>query len=70
MSNQLPAFLDGKIAVLQDKYSISFTCDISYASPMMLAILGDPLALLWWGMRNIKTHWYLQPENFPGAENE
>jgi hypothetical protein len=48
-------------AVLQDKYSVSFAFTlIEPLSPMMLAILGDPLAVLWWQMGKINPHWYLQ----------
>jgi hypothetical protein len=50
-----------EVAVLQDKYSVSFAFTlIEPLSPMMLAILGDPLAVLWWQMGKLyRSHWYL-----------
>jgi hypothetical protein len=49
---------DSKIAVLQDKYSVSFT--FTLIEPLSLAMLGDPLAVLWWEMGKLyRSHWYL-----------
>lgn len=45
--------------VLQDSYSVSFTVNLDYLSPMMLAFTGDPLAVLWYDMSKINPHWYL-----------
>ena len=53
------AWPGSEIAVLQDKYSVSFTVDINYLSPMIWVFLGDPLAVLWWEMSKINPHWYL-----------
>jgi hypothetical protein len=59
------AWSDPKVAVLQDEYTVSFTVDFAYGFDpvVLLAILGHPLAVLWWEMRKINSHWYLQGED-------
>jgi hypothetical protein len=47
---------------LQDFHRISFTVDVTAANiPLILYVLGDPLAVLWWQMGQLYNgFWYLR----------
>lgn len=43
-----------EVAVLQEKRTITWTVDLEDADmPMLLALFGDPAAVLWWEMSKL-----------------
>jgi hypothetical protein len=60
----------GQVAVLQDRYSVSFSFDLAEVNEAALGILFGPRWLLAWQFSRISPHWYLRGEDcgiHPGA---